>query len=112
MAVLPDGKEAITDFQLLAAQDPFSLVLAKPKTGRTHQIRVHLKHLGTPVVGDRLYGATRPDAERHLLHAYRLSLTHPISKMPLELVAPMPEDFRRWLSRFALPQAQAALVFN
>jgi 23S rRNA pseudouridine1911/1915/1917 synthase len=112
MTVLPDGKEAITDFQLLAAQDPFSLVLAKPKTGRTHQIRVHLKHLGTPVVGDSIYGTTRPDAGRHLLHAYRLSLTHPITQAPLEFVAPMPADFKSWLSRFTIPKEQLALAFN
>lgn len=102
MAVVPDGKEAITSFQLLAFRDGVSLVLAKPKTGRTHQIRVHLKHLGAPVLGDSLYGNGKVKG-RQLLHAYRLSLTHPITGLPLSLSAPIPDDMKEWISFLSAP---------
>ena len=59
MTIMPDGKEAITDIQTLAFNDKLSFVLAKPKTGRTHQIRVHLKHAGAPVLGDSVYGSSK-----------------------------------------------------
>ncbi len=105
MAVLPDGKEAISEVQVLALQDPLSLVLIKPKTGRTHQIRVHLKHLGAPVLGDVVYGQSRAnqlfDAQRQMLHAYRLSFSHPIHDTPVELMAPFPQDFQAWIEKFA-----------
>lgn len=91
MAVLPDGREAITEIQTVAFNEKISLVLAKPKTGRTHQIRVHLKHLGCPVLGDPLYGK-RNGEPRHLLHAYRLSFEHPITHIRLHLSAPIPDD--------------------
>src|SRR3990167_562654 len=65
MAALPDGREAITELQVVAFNDKVSLVLAKPRTGRTHQIRVHLKHIHAPVLGDNLYGK-RGDQTRHL----------------------------------------------
>ncbi len=95
MAVLPDGKEAITDIEVLAFNERLSLVQAHPHTGRTHQIRVHLKHVGAPVLGDKVYGR-ESGVTRHMLHASRLSLAHPVTREPLELVAPIPEDFSAW----------------
>jgi 23S rRNA pseudouridine1911/1915/1917 synthase len=101
MAVLPDGKEAISDIQVVAFNEKLSLVLIKPKTGRTHQIRVHLRHLGTPVLGDETYGSSRSNqalgATRQLLHAYRLNFSHPITGTPLALTAPLPEDMKTWI---------------
>jgi len=73
------------------------LVEATPKTGRTHQIRVHLKHLSCPILGDQVYG--RKKAERLLLHAYRLKLSHPVTGAPLELEAKIPEDFQSYISK-------------
>jgi 23S rRNA pseudouridine1911/1915/1917 synthase len=108
MTTLPDGREAITEFQVLAVGERNSLVLAKPKTGRTHQIRVHLKHLGCPVVGDALYGSA--DAERQLLHAYRLSFTHPITGATLNLTAPLPEDIKIWMQRLCGPSLCASVL--
>lgn len=109
MAPLSDGREAITEFQLAAFNDKMSLVLAKPKTGRTHQIRVHLKHIGCPVVGDSLYGR-RDDQERHLLHAYRLSFEHPITGSPMRLVAPIPADMQLYLKKLCGPSLCAAAM--
>lgn len=99
MAALPDGREAITDVQLLAHHDNISLVLAKPRTGRTHQIRVHLKHIGCPIVGDPVYGKSEPP--RQLLHAYRLNFIHPITGAPVHLAAPLPDDMKGMIRRFS-----------
>ncbi len=115
MTVLPDGKEAITDVQIAAFNDKLSLVILKPKTGRTHQIRVHLKHLGTPVLGDHTYGHLRMneglEVKRQLLHAYRLTFTHPITQKPILLSAPLPEDMKYWMRQLCGPTlCQTALA--
>ncbi len=107
MAVLTDGRDALTEIQVAAFNDQLSLVLARPKTGRTHQIRVHLKHIGCPILGDATYGNERLNTlfepGRQLLHAYRLSFDHPITKEPLKFLAPIPEDFKGWLLKLCGP---------
>lgn len=102
MAVLPDGREAITEIQVAAFNDKTSLVLAKPRTGRTHQIRIHLKHIGCPILGDPIYGQ-QGSHPRPLLHAYRLSFDHPITGSPLRLVAPIPQDMLQWMQKLCGP---------
>ena len=96
-----NGKKAITRWKMLA-HDPdtgLSLVRCDIETGRTHQIRVHLASIGTPVAGDAVYGRTRLDKRlanppaRQLLHAWRLSLKHPVTRAPLVFEAPIPQDF-------------------
>lgn len=91
------GKEAKSECRILATSQPLSLVEVRLITGRTHQIRVHLKHHGTPVLGDPVYGSPSAnkkfDRHEQLLHAHRLSLIHPISGAPLHLVAPPPASF-------------------
>ena len=68
--------------------------------GRTHQIRVHMASLGTPVVGDAVYGRSRLDRQldppptRQLLHAWRLALKHPVTRAPMVFEAPLPDDFK------------------
>ncbi len=113
MAVLSDGKDAVTEFQLAAFNEQLSLVLARPLTGRTHQIRVHLKHIGCPVLGDSVYGSERLNRVlspgRHLLHAYRLQFDHPITGEPLKLTAPIPEDLKTWMRRLCSPNPENAL---
>lgn len=110
MAVLPDGKEAVTDVQVAALNERNSLVLLKPRTGRTHQLRVHLRHLGAPVLGDPIYGTPLPDT-RLLLHAYRLSFAHPITNAPLAICAPIPDDIRHWMRELCGPTlCQSALL--
>lgn len=92
------GKTACTHFELLqstAAEGGVCLVRAKLETGRTHQIRVHLSHMGHPLIGDELYGG-KPQCgmQRQALHAQRLSFEHPVSGQFLEFVAPLPADMR------------------
>ena len=73
------------------------MYLVQLLTGRTHQIRIHLRHLGTPVLGDPVYGSEGSNkkfkAPRQLLHALRLRLAHPITGILLDLSAPIPKDF-------------------
>jgi 23S rRNA pseudouridine1911/1915/1917 synthase len=84
------GKDAETFFEVVSRGDD-SLIRARPLTGRTHQIRLHLKASGHPVVGDILYGGKR--AKRLFLHAYRLTLRHPVYDSELSLTAPIPDDW-------------------
>ncbi|MBI5273132.1 MAG: RluA family pseudouridine synthase [Chlamydiia bacterium] len=107
MAVLSDGREAISEMHLAAFNEQLSLVLIRPLTGRTHQIRVHLKHIGCPVLGDHVYGNEKQNAllhpARQLLHAYRLGITHPVTAEPLKFSAPLPEDLKIWIQRLCGP---------
>ena len=89
MAVTADGRSAQTEYEVLAAARERSLLLVKPLTGRTHQIRVHLAAIGAPVTGDALYG--RGPGPRHLLHAWRLTVPHPRGGA-LTVTAPLPRD--------------------
>jgi 23S rRNA pseudouridine1911/1915/1917 synthase len=104
MAVVnpPGGKAAITDYEILAADAATltALVLCHLHTGRTHQIRVHLHHKGTPIVGDPIYGKSSKSSEltgRLMLHAWRLSLDHPVSGERLHFEAPIPDEYSHWL---------------
>lgn len=111
MAVLSDGREAITEIQVAAFNDQCSLLLVRPQTGRTHQIRVHLKHIGCPVLGDEIYGNRRlNDPGRQLLHAYRLSFPHPITGDSLKLSAPLPEDLKTWMRRLCGPSLCSSVL--
>lgn len=107
MAVISDGRESMTEIQTAAFNEQLSLILAKPRTGRTHQIRVHLKHIGCPILGDIIYGSERLNKslqpERLLLHAYRLNFPHPITDMPMRLSAPIPDDLKFWMRRLCGP---------
>jgi 23S rRNA pseudouridine1911/1915/1917 synthase len=102
MAVVnpPGGKASITDYQTRAT-DPATktaLILCHLHTGRTHQIRVHLHHLGTPILGDPIYGKKHSyPTPRLLLHAWQLSFDHPITKQKLHFTAPPPPEFQPWL---------------
>ena len=96
--VRPDGKPARTHYEVLYAGEPFSLLRLVLETGRTHQIRVHMAHLGHPLAGDFLYGTE--DVElipRPALHSYRLDLTQPFTGEQLSFRAPLPEDMARLL---------------
>jgi 23S rRNA pseudouridine1911/1915/1917 synthase len=102
MAVVnpPGGKTAITDYEILASDQASktSLVLCHLHTGRTHQIRVHLHHIGTPILGDPIYGKKHQlPTPRLLLHAWQLSFEHPVSAEKLHFIAPPPVDFKPWL---------------
>ena len=86
------ARYAETAFSLLATAGPFALVEARPHTGRTHQIRVHLRHLGAPILGDEVYGQKSPHIRRQALHAYELRFPHPRTGRMVEVTAPVPRD--------------------
>jgi 23S rRNA pseudouridine1911/1915/1917 synthase len=91
--VRPDGARAVTRYQVLKAREGRALVRLELETGRTHQIRVHMAHLGCPLVGDFLYGVEDPALiGRTALHSWKLSLRQPLTGEPLAFTAPLPED--------------------
>ena len=94
--VSPRGERAATTVRVRSTANGIALVECLLRTGRTHQARVHLAHLGHPVVGDRLYGSSR-DAPRPLLHAAWLALPHPRDGAMTRIEAPLPADFASWL---------------
>jgi 23S rRNA pseudouridine1911/1915/1917 synthase len=97
MAIVEGGREAVTAYRVIERFAGFSLVEARPRTGRTHQIRVHLAAIGHPVVGDRIYGRTSRIAGRHMLHALRIAFDHPRTGERVTLEAPPADDFARAL---------------
>jgi 23S rRNA pseudouridine1911/1915/1917 synthase len=98
------GKEASTEIEVLERLSDATLVEAKPRTGRTHQIRVHLAAVGHPILGDRAYGgggglAAELGLARPFLHSWRIAFDHPTSGARVELEDPLPEDLEQVLSR-------------
>lgn len=97
----PSGKPAQTYYKCLLTKDGFSLLELKPRTGRTHQLRVHLSYIGTPIAGDGWYGnASDSPIGRLALHAKSLEITIPGSPGSERKVfeAPLPEDFQAWIN--------------
>ena len=111
-AVEDGGKTAVTFYEVLERYKGYALVRCKPETGRTHQIRVHLAHIGHPILADKMYAGREkltladvtgalpdsPEAEqvfidRQALHAHRLRFTHPNTGEIIALEAPIPADF-------------------
>ena len=90
------GKYAKTAYEVLGYYDGNTLLRVRLYTGRTHQIRVHLAHIGHPLVDDNLYGTPGPQS-RHALHAYRLAFKHPVSDDFLEITRILPADLRKIL---------------
>jgi 23S rRNA pseudouridine1911/1915/1917 synthase len=98
------GRQATTAFVVRERFDSATLLEAEPRTGRTHQIRVHLASIGHPILGDRRYGGGGDDArelglERPFLHAWRIAFDHPITGEWIELQDPLPPDLQRALER-------------
>ncbi|RIH85984.1 RluA family pseudouridine synthase [Calidithermus roseus] len=103
------ARYAETDFAVLQTAGVFALVDARPHTGRTHQIRVHLKHLHAPILGDEVYGKPSPHIARHALHAYELRLPHPRTGKLLEFQAPIPGDMAQAWEALGGGDLEAAL---
>lgn len=97
------GKPARTDFDCLGGSAQVCLVRCTLHTGRTHQIRVHMAHIGHPLVADALYGGRAAlGLQRQALHAFRLAFAHPVLGMPLEFHAPLPPDLQAALGEAGL----------
>lgn len=101
MTIREEGKSAVTKVNTLSFDGKLSVVALVIETGRTHQVRVHMQHRGTPVLGDSVYGNsqmnTKFHADRQLLHAHRMRLNHPITGEELQFEAPIPEDIDRFM---------------
>lgn len=99
MSVQTDGRIAITDYRVLERFEKTCLVEFSLQTGRTHQIRVHSKHLNHPIVGDKLYGHEVKGLAGQLLHAYKISFVHPRTQKEMLFEVPLPEHFLDYLKK-------------
>ena len=99
MSVQGDGRIAITDYKVIKRFEKTCLVEFMLQTGRTHQIRVHAKYLGHPVIGDKVYGKEVKGLNGQLLHAYKLSFMHPKTKKVMIFEAKLPNYFERYLKK-------------
>ncbi len=91
------GERAVTHYFPLQKGDGWTLVQCMLDTGRTHQIRVHMSHIGHPLPGDFLYGPQDPSMKRQPLHSWKLIFTHPITKERMEFTQPLPEDMKNYM---------------
>lgn len=96
------GEPAVTHYETLARKNGLSFVKLWLDTGRTHQIRVHMRYIGNPLIGDFLYHPGDSRMARQALHAGELYFTHPVSGQPIQLCAPLPEDMKKAAEAFSL----------
>ena len=101
MAVVLDGRAAVTHWEVLEDLGRFTHVRCRLETGRTHQIRVHMAHIGHPILGDTVYGAKKPVAglQGQCLHAVGLQFIHPRTKELVSLSCPLPPEFAAMLEK-------------
>ena len=101
MAVVADGRRAVTHWRVLERLRGHTYAECRLETGRTHQIRVHMAHLGHPILGDTVYGSAKavPGLQGQCLHAVGLRFLHPRTGAAVELTCPLPEEFERQLRR-------------
>lgn len=108
MAVTKTGRKAATNYEVIKRYKEFTLCRFILETGRTHQIRVHAKYMGHPVVGDKAYGYKKQKfaLEGQLLHAYKLTFTHPSTGETVSFTAPLPDYFEKVLKSIAATEKQ------
>ena len=92
------GEPAVTHYQVVKKENGHSLISLYLETGRTHQIRIHMKSIGSPLIGDYLYNPDMEWIRRQALHSHKMSFLHPITRKYMEFMAPMPEDMQRIIS--------------
>ena len=92
-----DGKECITEYKAEKRYNNMTLVKLKLITGRTHQIRVHMKHIGHPIIGDTLYGNNSGLIDRQALHCYEMKFKQPVTNEDISIKCPMPDDMKKLL---------------
>ena len=97
-AVRPDGSPAASEYRVLSTFNGMALCELHPRTGRTHQLRVHMAHIGCPLLGDWLYGESSPLIARPALHAERVAFTHPLTGEYICAHVPMPKDMSNLLN--------------
>ena len=97
MAVVEDGKSAVTHMKVLKRYNGYTLVSCILETGRTHQIRVHMAYIGYPVHNDPVYSKREATSFGQFLHSYKMNFIHPITKKEMEFVCPLPEYFEEFL---------------
>ena len=90
-----EGQDAVTEYCVLEKHDNYSVVKCTLKTGRTHQIRVHMAAIGHPMLGDTLYGISSPLINRQALHSFRIAFVHPISHNQIEFICDLPDDMKK-----------------
>lgn len=97
--VRDDGKEAVTHWELIGRTECYSMLRLTLETGRTHQIRVHLSHIGHPLAGDDLYGGRLDEISRHALHAEQMIFYHPINDEMIKVESALPTDMKEMWER-------------
>jgi 23S rRNA pseudouridine1911/1915/1917 synthase len=112
MAVVAGGRDAVTHYEEVEVGDDVSLLEVRLETGRTHQIRVHLSHIGHPLIGDRVYGGggdvpKKLGLARFFLHSWRLAFPHPTTGETIEVADTLPADLRTALKRCGLQDPTA-----
>lgn len=95
--VREDGDKAVTHYHVLERYPDYTVLEILLETGKTHQIRVHMAHIGHPLIGDSLYGHESEKINRHALHACRLTFNHPFTHENLCLIAPIPDDIKAFM---------------
>ena len=103
MAVVSKGREAATRYRVVSLYKGYTLIEARPTTGRTHQIRVHFASLGHPLAGDATYGKRHPLLGRHFLHARVLGFRHPSTGEYIEFTSELPDELRAFLDGLGGP---------
>ena len=107
MAVVQDGKDAWTDYEIIWSKNGYSLIRCRLHTGRTHQIRVHMAAIKCPLVGDKTYAPSRPspfDPPRVFLHSWKLAFEHPRTKEKITFRAQLPQELSAMLSPHVFPE--------
>ena len=99
LKMVPDAKQAALTYRLIAQSDTYYLLEVNLETGRHHQIRCQLAKMGCPIKGDLKYGFARSNPNGGIsLHARHISFIHPVSKLPIDITAPVPDDDKLWLA--------------